>query len=159
MSEGAGNDPLLFQFFNEIGIIEQLTRAQLERALPLGLTMAQFKVLNHFARLGGEKSPARLARAFQVTKGAMTNAVQKLEAKGFVETTPNPDDGRSKRVRITAAGLEAREAGIAAIAPIFPFLLGEFDEREFAAALPFLRRLRVFLDENRDAAAPTDATP
>ncbi len=150
MTDTGLDDPLLFEFFNEIGIIEQLTRARLDAELPHGLTMSQFRVLNHFSRLGGEKSPAELARAFQVTKGAVTNAVQKLEAKGFVAITPDPSDGRGKRVRLTEQGRVARDDSIAALAPFFPVLLSAFDEKEFAAALPFLRRLRKFLDENRN---------
>jgi len=149
----ASDDPLLFSFFNEIGTIEQLSRAQFERVLPHGLTLAQFKVLNHFARLGGEKTPVQLARAFQVTKGAMTNAIGKLEAKGYVEVAPDPRDGRSKRVVLTDAGLAARNDAIAALAPVFPAILGAIDEKEFAAAIPFLQRVRRFLDENRSMIA------
>ena len=144
------DDPLLFRFFNEIGIIEQLSRAQFERGLPHDLTMSQFRVLNHFSRLGGEKTPLQLARAFQVTKGAVTNAVQKLEAKGFVETRPDAHDGRSKLVRITEAGRRARDDAIATLQPLVPFMLAEFSEKDFADALPFLERVRRFLDENRD---------
>ncbi|MCE3289998.1 MAG: MarR family transcriptional regulator, partial [Caulobacter sp.] len=68
----------------EIGIISQLSNAALERSLPEGMSAAQFGVLTHFMRRGGEKSPAQLAKAFQVTKGAMTNTLQRLEAQGFV---------------------------------------------------------------------------
>ncbi len=150
MTKGAGTDPLLFEFFNEIGIIEQLARTRMERELPRGLTLSQFSVLNHFVRLGGEKSPVELARAFQVTKGAMTNSIQKLEAKGFVEIAPDPNDGRAKKIRINDAGREAREEGIAALVDQFPLLLTAFDGSEFEKAIPFLRRLRMFLDENRD---------
>ena len=74
-------DPISFRFFTEIGIIEQLARNRLERGLPDGLKISQFSVLNHLVRLGGEWSPARLARAFQVTKGAMTNTLQRLEKR------------------------------------------------------------------------------
>ena len=63
-------DPPAFRLFTEIGIIEQLARNRLERGLPDGLKVSQFVVLNHLVRLGGEWSPARLANAFQVTKGA-----------------------------------------------------------------------------------------
>jgi DNA-binding MarR family transcriptional regulator len=34
---------------------------------------SQFKVLNHLVRLGDGTTPAKLAKAFQITKGAMTN--------------------------------------------------------------------------------------
>jgi len=157
MTSPPPDDPLVFRFFNEIGIIEQLARAQFERGLPHGLTLAQFKVLNHFARLGGERSPISLARAFQVTKGAVTNAVQKLEAKGFVATKPDPEDGRGKLVYLTEAGRAAREDAIATLRPVFPLLFSEFSEEEFAAAIPFLERLRKFLDDNRDMAPPDEA--
>ena len=144
------DDPLVFQFFNEIGIIEQLSRARFERGLPHGLTMSQFGILNHFARLGGERSPVDLARAFQVTKGAVTNSVHKLAAKGFVETRPDPRDGRGKLVRLTDQGRAARDDAIETLVPFLPVLLAEFSKADFAAALPFLQRLRTFLDEERN---------
>lgn len=150
MNEDPPDDPLLFRFFNEIGIIEQLTRAQFEQGLPHGLSMSQFRLLNHFARLGGERTPVELARAFQVTKGAVTNAVQKLEAKGFVQTRPDPSDGRGKLVSLTRAGRRARDDAVATLEPFVPKLLAEIGEEEFAAALPLLERLRIFLDRYRD---------
>ena len=73
-----------FQLYNEIGIIDQLASTQFERALPHGLTQAQFSLLNHCVRLGDGETPAQLASAFQVTKGTMTSTLQKLTAKGFV---------------------------------------------------------------------------
>src|SRR3712207_5255456 len=61
MPHRADQDPLAFRVFNEIGIIEQLSRTMFERVMPDGLTVPQFSVLNHFVRLGGERSPAQLA--------------------------------------------------------------------------------------------------
>ena len=52
-------DPPIFRFFTEIGVIEQLTRAKLERVLPDGMKISQFTVLNHLVRLPGSWSPAR----------------------------------------------------------------------------------------------------
>lgn len=143
--------PLIaFQVFNEIGIIEQLARNQFERVLPDGLSLAGFSVLNHFVRLNKEAdAPARLARAFQVTKGAMTNTLQRLEALGLVTVAPDPADGRGKVVRITAAGRAAREDCIARLAPMLETLLCEIDATEFAALLPGLARLRAALDARR----------
>lgn len=42
--------PLMFRFFTEIGIIEQLTRAKIERALPGDLKISQFTLFNHLVR-------------------------------------------------------------------------------------------------------------
>lgn len=137
------------QVFTEIGIIDQLARTQLERVLPPGLSEAQFTVLNHFARRGGIESPVQLASAFQVTRGAMTNTLQRLEARGFVTVAGDPADGRRKLVSITPAGLAAHEAGLIAMRPYLERLRAAFADADFAAALPFLRALRAWLDDNR----------
>lgn len=138
-----------FQVFNEIAIIAQLAENKLERHLPAGLSAAGFGLLNHFARRGGEQTPAQLASAFQVTKGAMTNTVQRLEALKLVSVTPHARDGRKKLVSITPAGVQAHGEAILALRPYFTALRGAFTDGEFEAALPFLRGLRAWLDDNR----------
>ncbi|HJP23202.1 MAG TPA: MarR family transcriptional regulator [Alphaproteobacteria bacterium] len=143
-------DPPIFTLFNEIGIIEQLARQRLESVLPEGLKISHFSVLNHFARLGGERAPAELARAFQVTKAAMTNTLGRLEARGLVAIRPDPNDGRAKRVALTARGLKLRDRAIAALGPELAEITAHIPAQDFATALPFLQRLRAYLDEARN---------
>ncbi len=149
------DDPLAFRVFNEIGIIEQLSRNRFERVLPPGLTLSQFSVLNHFVRLGGARSPAALASAFQVTRSTMTNTLQRLERAGLIALEPDPADGRAKLVTITAAGRTTRDACVARLAPVLADLDGLLDPAELAALLPGLARLRALLDRARDAPAAT----
>lgn len=137
------------QVFTEIGIIDQLLTNALERLLPPGLSHAQFSLLVHFARRGGQESPAQLAKAFQVTKGAMTNTLQKLEAQGLVRIEQDARDGRRKLVSITPAGLAAHDHAVMSMRPMMESLRSAFTNAEFAAALPFLTALRKWLDENR----------
>ncbi len=143
------DDPLAFQVFTEIGIIEQLARNRLERALPDGLKVSQFGVLNHLLRLGGQWSPARLASAFQVTKGAMTNTLQRLEKRGLVKIVADPEDGRAKLVGITGAGLDMRLRCLQELAPVIAELSRELPEKELAQALPILEKIRKYLDTHR----------
>lgn len=150
MTQEKNEDPVMFRFFNEIGIIEQLGRNQFERVMPDGLKIAQFTVLNHFVRLGDDRTPAELARAFQVTKGAMTNTLQRLEARRLIRIRPDPYDGRVKRVTITKAGIRVRNQAIAALAPVMAELKERFPEAAFERALPFLSSLRAALDAARD---------
>lgn len=133
----------------EITIISHLAQSLIERVLPDGMTQSQFGLLNHFARRGGEETPAQLAAAFQVTKGAVTNTLQRLEILGLIAIRPDPGDGRQKLVSITAAGLEAQEAAFQALGPKLEAIRAEIPQADFAAALPFLSRLRAWLDENR----------
>ena len=142
-------DPLAFRIFNEIGIISQLSAAIMTRVLPHGLSMAQFGVLNHFVRLGGERTPARLAEAFQVTRGAMTNTLTRLEAQGFVSLRADPDDGRGKIVQITEAGRQAREDALAVLMHEVTKLEGKVNWAEMEEVLPKLEALRKILDDER----------
>jgi DNA-binding MarR family transcriptional regulator len=142
-------DPVLFRFFNEVGIIEQLARAKLESALPDGLKISQFMVLNHLARLGGGWSPVRLANAFQVTKGAITNTLQRLETRGLVKIVSDPRDGRGKLVSLTTAGRDMRKQCIRSINPLLADLKAKFGENRIAKALPLLEDVRKYLDEHR----------
>jgi DNA-binding MarR family transcriptional regulator len=130
LSEGKREDPVHFRFMNEIAIIDQLASRLFERVMPEGMTLPQFGVLSHFVRLDRPSSPQRLASAFQVTKGAMTNTLQHLEAKGLVTVAPDPDDRRAKTVTITGAGRAAREEAIAALRPIIQRLAEEVSSTE-----------------------------
>jgi DNA-binding MarR family transcriptional regulator len=150
MSKAAATDPEVFTFFNEIGIIAQLSRAAFEETLPKGLKVSHFSVLNHLVRLGDGVTPSHLANAFQVTKAAMTNTLGKLEERRLVKVKPDAQDGRSKRVHLTPAGAKARNACIAALSPLLATTLETIPANEFHAALPFLQKLRMYLDAARD---------
>ena len=143
------DDPSIFQFFTEIGIIEQLVRNKIERTLPDGLKMSQFLVLNHLVRLGGVWSPIRLARAFQVTKGAMTNTLQRLKKRGLIEISADPDDGRAKLVELNQAGLEMRQRCITNIAPLMEELSSVLSQQKLATTVPILQNVRKYLDAER----------
>jgi DNA-binding MarR family transcriptional regulator len=138
-----------FALFTEIGIIQHLSINRLLRALPDDLTPAQFGVLNHFVRLGGAWGPARLARAFQVTKGAMTNTLQRLEAAGLVTIRPDPHDARGKLVEITLKGVETQARAVRIATSLLPDVAGVMSIEEVRAILPVLIRVRKVLDENR----------
>ncbi|WP_415921564.1 MarR family winged helix-turn-helix transcriptional regulator [Tateyamaria sp. SN6-1] len=145
-------DPaVFFEVFNEIGIIEQLSRAILEARLPDGLIAPHFAVLNHLTRVGDGRTPILMARAFQVPKTSMTHTIKGLEAHGLVETRANPEDGRSKCVWLTDAGRQVRQEVIAGLAPDFAELATGFDMDRLASIKPVLTDLRIYLDRARDS--------
>ena len=140
---------LTFKFFNEIGIINQLASNAFESCLPDGLTVSQFSVLNWFIRVDNEATPGRLATAFMVTKGAMTNTLKRLEDKGFIQVRPDEQSGRRKLVTMTPAGASARAAAILAVEPLLKDVLKQFNSVELSASMPFLEQVRAFLDQRR----------
>ena len=141
------SDNLSVALFGEIFMADQLARSRLSRALPKGMEISHFSVLNHLARANGEKSPAQLARTFHVTRGAMTNTLSKLEAAGHVHIRPDWDDARRKFVAISPAGRRACEAAFAAVGPVVAEVVDAVGADKVRAALPVLRALRARLDQ------------
>lgn len=142
--------PLYFAFFNEIGIIAQLSRAMFEARLPDGVTVPHFSVLNHLVRVSDGRTPLELARAFQVPKASMTNTLAGLESRGLVEMRAHEKDGRSKQIWLTAQGRTFRDQAIASLRRTIGPLLEQVPVSDIADMLPRLTRVRMVLDRMRD---------
>ncbi|MFD1721531.1 MarR family winged helix-turn-helix transcriptional regulator [Amnibacterium endophyticum] len=81
----------------------------------------------------GDVRPGDLARVEGVGAPGMTRLVAELEGRGLLVRSPDPDDGRAHRVRLTADGTAAvaearrvRASGVAA-------LLDDADAADLAA--------------------------
>ena len=140
------DDPLAIALFSELFMADQLARSLLSRALPKGMELSHFSVLNHLARSNEERSPAQLARLFHVTRGAMTNTLSRLEVAGHVHIRPDWDDARRKFVAISPAGRAARDAALHTIAPILSRTVQEVGPDRVRAALPVIREMRIELE-------------
>ncbi|MFZ1661670.1 MAG: MarR family winged helix-turn-helix transcriptional regulator [Paracoccaceae bacterium] len=141
------NDALAVALFSEVFTADQLARNRISRALPKGMELSHFSVLNHLAHLNGERTPAQLADAFHVTRGAMTNTLSKLEWAGHVHIRPDWDDARRKFVSISPAGRSARDAALAAITPLIGDVVKAIGPDKVRSVLPVLREFRVRLGE------------
>ena len=76
----------------------------LRRAGPGGqLSPTQLILLAQLSELGPERIGA-LALRTQCSQPTATAAVAELASAGLVERTPDPDDGRARRVSLTEAG-------------------------------------------------------
>ncbi|OKI22586.1 MarR family transcriptional regulator [Streptomyces sp. CB03911] len=93
-----------------IGRLKRLTRlieAELRRTFAEhGLDPASFDVLATLRRSGPpyRLTPAELMRTSMVTSGAVTQRLDRLEARGLVTRTPSETDGRVVHVALTADG-------------------------------------------------------
>lgn len=133
--------------FGELFMADQLARARLSKALPKGMELSHFGVLNHLARAGEERTPAQLARAFHVTRGAMTNTLSRLEWAGHIHIRPDWDDARQKFVAISPAGRAARDAAVQSVAPLIAEVVQALGADRVRAVLPVLRELRTRLED------------
>jgi DNA-binding MarR family transcriptional regulator len=142
----------IFGFFTEIGILHQLSTAELTRALGSRMNSSEFGVLTHFSRLNHAVTPTYLARAFQMAKPSMTAVLAKLEAKGYVAIKPASSDRRRKFVRMTPAGASAHAEALSRIAPLMAQRLSGFDVEKISKILPILSELRAHMDAARNEA-------
>lgn len=73
-----------------------------------GIENWMYDVMATLRRIGAphELSAGDLVRQTMVTTGAMTNRIDRLEARGYVERVPSIVDRRSVTVRLTPEGIE-----------------------------------------------------
>ena len=139
-------EDIAIALFGELFTADQLARNRISKVLPRGMELSHFSVLNHLAGIGDERSPAQLARAFHVTRGAMTNTLTKLEWAGHIHIRPDWDDARRKFVAISPSGRAARDAAVQAIAPLIGEVVQALGADRVRAVLPVLRELRTRLE-------------
>lgn len=145
MSEAS--DPIAASLFAEVFMTDQLARNLIGRALPRGMEISHFSVLNHLAHINEERTPAQLAATFHVTRGAMTNTLSKLVWAGHIHIRPDWDDARRKFVSISPAGRAARDAALSAFMPVIGDIVRDIGPDKVRAALPVLRELRIRLED------------
>ncbi len=139
-------DESAIALFGELFMADQLARNRISKALPKGMELSHFSVLNHLAGLSDERTPAQLAKAFHVTRGAMTNTLAKLEWAGHVHIRPDWDDARRKFVGISPSGRAARDAAVAAVAPLIGDVVAALGVEKVRAVLPVLREIRMRME-------------
>ena len=139
-------EDLAVSLFGELLTADQLARNRISKALPKGMELSHFSVLNHLAGVQDERTPAQLAKAFHVTRGAMTNTLSKLEWAGHIHIRPDWDDARRKFVAISPSGRAARDAAVQAIAPLIADIVQALGEPKLRIVLPILRELRTRLE-------------
>jgi DNA-binding MarR family transcriptional regulator len=111
------------------------------------LTWPEWHVMSRLRlRADNRSSPGELAEDLEISSGAMTSRLDRLERQGFVRRLPDPEDRRGIVVELTPAGMEAwdRAAGIAGRREAFFASALTKDEQRKLNAL--LRKLLVALE-------------
>ncbi|MBG6214802.1 DNA-binding MarR family transcriptional regulator [Cryobacterium sp. CAN_C3] len=81
-----------------------------ERRIPFegrGLTRTQLQALYVVAHDRRPVTPGRLANSLGVTPGAVTQLIEGLRSENLVHTVANPDDARSRFIKLTSAAAAA----------------------------------------------------
>lgn len=113
-----------------------------------GLDTGDFDVLSTLLRSGPpyRLRPTELFRWLMITSGGLTARVSRLEKRGLVERVPDPADGRSLLVGLSADGLEKARATIVEDMRTEAELLDGLSAEEREALAELLRKLAVSLE-------------
>jgi DNA-binding MarR family transcriptional regulator len=124
-----------------IGLVVRKLR---QAHLPGELTIAETSALSRLDR-GGPATSSDMAKQDRISPQSMGATLAALEARGLVERSPDPGDGRRAVISVTAAGAKVlRDKRSARTMQIAAALAGEFTPAEvsqLAAAAPLLERL------------------
>ena len=115
------------------------------------LTHAQWLPLYRLAR-GGCDTMAALARDQSLDPGAMTRALDRLEAKGLLRRERSLQDRRVVKLELTDAGRAASQPVPAVLAEVLNAHLAGFSETEWLVLIDLLQRMVANGDALRDLA-------
>nr|WP_295995189.1 MarR family winged helix-turn-helix transcriptional regulator [Rugamonas sp.] len=97
------NDPLLCNGATLRKATRRVTQLYDTILAPCGLKMSQCSILSSIDR-AGSPTMSDLAHTMTLDRSALAHNMKPLERDGYVEQTKNESDGRSRRIRLTAAG-------------------------------------------------------
>ncbi|WJV46416.1 MarR family winged helix-turn-helix transcriptional regulator [Streptomyces flavofungini] len=108
-----------------------------------GVEWGEFDVLTTLRRSGPPYAltAGAFLKAAMVTSGAITNRIDKMEAKGLVERVRDGADRRTVRIRLTEHGKQLTDVLMVDHLKRYARLLGDLDPEEIDVAAGLLRKL------------------
>ncbi len=135
---------------DRIGGINRRLKREMEATLAdHGLAHGEWQVMANLYH-GGEpfcSSPGELSSELELSSGAMTNRLDRLEGRGFVKRRPDPQDRRGVQVELTPDGRRAWEATTNAQARKEALIASALTDREKKQLNALLRKLMLALEK------------
>jgi DNA-binding MarR family transcriptional regulator len=124
-------------------LARHLDRARSTAFTAHDLEVWEFDVLAALRRAGEpyQLSAGSLGAQTLVTSGTMTNRIDRLEARRFVQRLPDPRDGRAVMVRLTPAGRERVDTALADLLDRERAILATLTSPDQVALAGLLRRV------------------
>lgn len=108
-----------------------------------GLSIAEWRVMAVVGRLG-DISPGGVVERAEIDKVKVSRAAAGLVAAGLLEQLPDPQDGRARRLRLTANGERVHQAIIPRARALEAQLAAGLSAADWNALRRVLRRLTVY---------------
>jgi len=111
-----------------------------------GFSIGQLPVL-YLLKDGVAMSQKQLAQLVKIEQPSMAQMLARMERDGLIRRTPDPNDGRSSLISLTAAALSRLPAAREALSEGSGGALAGFSAEEVATLVSLLQRLNVNLDQ------------
>ena len=127
------------------GLARRFKRMHHDTLAEHGLSYEEWDVLGILRRAGPpfRRSAGELAERSELSSGAMTNRLDRLEKAGLVKRLPDPNDRRGVVVEITKAGQKAWVESAGAEAAQEALIAAALSKREKKELNSLLRRLML----------------
>lgn len=145
MTDDLTLDPGLGNVLFDVWLLSRITTARLDAALrDSGLDADEFAIYSILLSNHDGTTPSTLARWTAAPPTTVSSYIKRFERRGHVRRIPDPTDGRSYRVVLTAAGQQAHSAAAEGFLPILTQVTDELDD--IAATHRHLLALRDAID-------------
>ena len=148
-----GVDPEVEAIVDRINGLNRRLHRMLEDTLSeFGLSPGEWKMLNHLASAGApyRRSAGKLAARAELSSGAMTNRLDRLEEAGLVRRLPDPDDRRGVQVELTDHGLKVWEDALRTGAAQEALVAAALTKEEKRQLNGLLRRLMLEFERREE---------
>ncbi len=134
---------------------KRLKRSMEETLAAFELNYGEWIVLGALRTAGPpyRRSAGALARILDLTSGAMTNRIDRMEAAGLIRRVPDPDDRRGVQLEITPKGRQLWEDAVGVQAQKEQLVASALTAREKEQLNTLLRRLVLSFDDAAAAAS------
>ena len=134
-------DNIYFNAINQLIKVNCAHKCSIEaKVAEIGIHRTQHRILMYLSREGKLPSQKRLAEYFGITPAAVTGALQKMEADGYILRTLG-EDNRFNEIIITEKGKEVVEQTKVIFAQIDQSLFEGFSRQEVAEFTAYLCRM------------------
>lgn len=137
------------QIVGRISRLERTIRPRLNALFAKhGLESWEFDVLATLRRSGSpyRLSAGELLRSMMITSGTMTNRIDRLEERGFLQRVDHPSDRRVVLVELTEDGMSKIDEALPAHAANEKEILQALTTSEYRSLVKLLRRLHQSVD-------------
>src|SRR3712207_1175783 len=115
-----------------------------------GLHPTDVRALWVLAESGGPRTAGELGVRLDLSSGAATRTVDRLEREGYIVRVRDPDDRRRVGLRLTGEAKSVTDAFFGRVASMVGEAFEDFNEPELAIVARFLSQIHEAVRKSRD---------